>query len=384
MSTVVTNKKSLVKFAPKSEDNFYEVMKREVTNYFHNKGINQHANTTMRWKTMMMLSLYFVPYFLILSGIAAVNVWIFYSMWLIMGIGIVGIGTGIMHDSNHGAYSGNKRVNRVLGGLLNFIGGYDRIWRIQHNILHHTYTNLDGLDDDIAGTILIRMCPHKKHLGIHRFQHVYAWLLYALMNLSWVLFKDFKLILRYHKEGLLKKEKVSLQRALTEVVIFKLFYIGNIIVLPALLSGIPLGQLLFGFLLMHMVAGLALACIFQPAHVMETSSFPVPDDHRKMEESWAKHQLMNTTNFAPGNRLTTWFTGGLNYQIEHHLFPYICHIHYPGLSPIIKRVAERYGISYNVLPTFFKAIIEHGRMLRQLGKKQPYKSSARMNKQLFI
>lgn len=316
----------------------------------------------------MMLSLYFIPYVIIVTGLASVSPWLFYALWLIMGIGIVGIGTGIMHDSNHGAYSSKKSVNMLLGSLLNFIGGYDRNWRIQHNILHHTYTNLDGLDEDIAGTVLIRMCPHKPRLRIHRFQHIYAWGLYALMNLTWVILKDFKLIFRYNKEGLLKKEKITLRKALAEVVLLKLFYIGNIIVLPVLFSGMGWGQVLLGFLLMHIVAGLSLACIFQPAHVMETSSYPVPDEDRKIEDNWAKHQLLNTTNFAPGSKITAWFIGGLNYQIEHHLFPHVCHIHYPKLSKIVKSVAERYGIPYNVQPTFAKAIIEHGKMLKLLGK----------------
>jgi linoleoyl-CoA desaturase len=369
VSTAV-NKKSLVKFAPKGGDNFYDVMKQEVDNYFRTNSIGQHANTTMVLKTIMMLSLYFVPYIFIVTGLASVSPWVFYSLWVIMGVGIVGIGTGIMHDSNHGAYSENKTVNMALGSLLNFIGGYDRNWRIQHNILHHTYTNLDGLDEDIAGTVLIRMCPHKKRLPIHRFQHIYAWFLYALMNLTWVVLKDFKLIFRYEKEGLLKKEKVTLGRAFAELIVLKLFYIGNILVLPILFSDMTVGQVFLGFLMMHVVAGLSLACIFQPAHVMETSSFPLPNDERKMEESWARHQLMNTTNFAPGSRITAWFIGGLNYQIEHHLFPQICHIHYPKLSKIVKSVAERHGMPYNVQPTFAKAIWEHGRMLHILSRKE--------------
>ncbi len=370
MSVTVTNRKALVKFAPKGGDNFYDVMKREVDEYFRSKGIEQHANTTMVLKTVMMLSLYFIPYIFIVTGVASVSPWLFYALWLIMGVGIVGIGTGIMHDGNHGAYSENKTVNAAMGGLLNFIGGYDRNWRIQHNILHHTYTNVDGLDDDIAGTVLIRMCPHKKHLGIHRYQHIYAWVLYSLMNLTWVVMKDFKLIFRYEKEGLLKKEKITLRRAFLEVSAIKLFYLANIVLLPVLFSGMSFGQVMLGFLLMHLVAGLSLALIFQPAHVMETSSFPIPDDERKMEQSWARHQLMNTTNFAPGSKITAWFIGGLNYQIEHHLFPHVCHIHYPQLSKIVRGVAERYGIPYNVQPTFAKAIMEHGRMLRILGKKE--------------
>lgn len=345
-------------------------MKREVDAYFSDNKIEVHANTIMRLKTVCMLSLYFIPYLLIVTGVAAVSPWVFYPLWLIMGVGIVGIGTGIMHDSNHGAYSKNKNTNAALGGLLNFIGGYSRNWRIQHNILHHTYTNVDGLDDDINGTVLIRMSPHKPMWKIHRYQYIYAWFLYALMNLFWVFVKDYNVLFRYEREGLLKKEKITLRKALLELTAYKLFYLANILLLPILFSGMSIGSVLIGFVIMHLVAGISLACIFQPAHVMETSTFPYPPEDRKMESCWAAHQVLNTTNFAPGSRLAAWFMGGLNYQIEHHLFPHICHIHYPKLSGIVQRVAKEHNIPYNVQPTVLKAIIEHGRMLKMLGKEE--------------
>ncbi len=358
----------LVKFAPKGEQKFYDALKVRVDEYFRSQGISPQANHQMRIKSVVMISLYFIPYIFIVTGLASASPFIFYSLWILMGVGIVGIGTCIMHDSNHGSYSRKPAVNYALGGLLNIIGGYSRNWRIQHNILHHTYTNVTGLDEDIAGTPLIRMSPHSPLLKIHRYQAYYAWFLYAMMNLVWVVIKDYRLIFHYEREGLLKKEKVSLSRAFLEVTAYRIFYIGYIIVLPGLFSGMSWGSVILGFLLMQMVAGLFLALIFQPAHVMETSEFPVPDDERKMENSWAVHQLLNTTNFAPGSRITSWFMGGLNYQIEHHLFPQICHIHYQNLAPIVKETAELHGLKYNVVPTVFGAIVEHGKMLHALRK----------------
>lgn len=358
----------LVKFAPRGEQKFYDALKSKVDHYFSTRGIRPQANRQMQVKSLVMVALYFIPYGIIVSGLGAASPWLFYTLWLIMGIGVVGIGTCIMHDSNHGSYSRKPAVNHALGGLLNLIGGYSRNWRIQHNILHHTYTNITGLDEDIAGTPLIRMSPHSPLKKIHRYQAYYAWLLYSMMNLFWVLAKDFKLIFHYEREGLLKKEKVSLRRAFLEVCLYRLIYFGYILVLPALFSGMGWAPVIIGFLLMQMVAGLSLALIFQPAHVMETSEFPVPDDERKMENSWAIHQLLNTTNFAPGSRITSWFMGGLNYQIEHHLFPQICHIHYQHLAPIVKETAEEHGLQYNVVPTVWGAIVEHGKMLHVLSK----------------
>lgn len=322
----------------------------------------------MRVKTAVMLSLYFVPLTLILTGVGAASSVLFYALWIMMGFGIVGIGASVMHDSNHGSYSNNKHVNGLLGNILNILGGYSRNWRIQHNVLHHTYTNLHGHDEDIAGTILIRMSPHAPKLKIHRFQHIYAWVLYSLMNLFWVLVKDFKLLFRYHKNDLLKKEKITLRTGLIELTALRIFYFSYILVLPIMISGMPWYDVVMGFVLMHMVAGLSLACIFQPAHVMETSEYPLPTEDNKIENNWAAHQVLNTTNFAPNNKIVSWFIGGLNFQIEHHLFPHVCHVHYPKLSAIVKRAAERHGLPYNVQPTVTRALAEHGRMLRILGR----------------
>ena len=361
-------KKALVKFAPKGEQSFYDTVKQRVDDYFRSHQLSKYANGAMKLKTVVMLSLYFLPYILMVSGVLSFSLWLFYGSWALMGLGIVGIGTSVMHDSNHGSYSENERLNGLLGSILNILGGYSRNWRIQHNILHHTYTNLDGLDEDIDAGPLLRMSPRKPRYSFHRFQHIYAWFLYMIMNLFWVTVKDFKQLIRYEKEQLLKKEKVTLRQALWELSLLKVFYAGYILVLPMMLSGLPWYHVVIGFIGMHMMAGLGLACIFQPAHVMETSTFPDPPPTRKMEDSWAVHQLLNTTNFSPGSTVTAWFIGGLNYQIEHHLFPNICHVHYPRIARIVAETAKEYQLPYNVQKTFLGAIIEHGKMLRTLGR----------------
>jgi linoleoyl-CoA desaturase len=366
----VINKKQIVKFAPKGADSFYDAIKHRVEEYFQRENINTHANRKMRIKTVVMLSLYFVPYLCMATGLLAFSTWLFFGSWALMGLGIVGIGASVMHDSNHGSYSTNKHVNSLLGNVLNILGGYSRNWKIQHNILHHTYTNLDGLDEDIDAGKLLRMCPHKPWYSIHRFQHIYAWFLYTIMNLFWITVKDYRLLFRYEKNGMLRKQKVTLAKALTELSLLKVFYIAYMLVVPILFSGFAAWEVILGFVVMHMIAGLALACIFQPAHVMETSEFPAPTPDHRIENTWAVHQLLNTTNFSPKSVITSWFIGGLNFQIEHHLFPHVCHVHYPALSKIVKKTAAEYNLPYQVQPTFAHALWMHGRMLKELGKKK--------------
>lgn len=357
-----------MRFAPRNGEGFYDTLKKNIDTFFKENNISSYGNSSLRWKTVVMVALFFVPYFFIVSGLGASSPFLFYGLWAMMGLGMVGIGCSVHHDSNHGSYSDNKTVNKVIGDIVNVVGGYDVTWRIQHNILHHTYTNISGLDEDIDTGGLLRFSPHDKLHKLHRFQHFYAWFLYCLLTLQWVTYKDYRLLFQYEKKGLLRKEKISLKKALLELSIYKVIYFTYALVLPIMFSGMSWQAVVMGFLILHFVAGLALSCIFQLAHVMEGAEFPSPSDERKMENNWAVHQLLNTVNFSPRSRMVFWFVGGLNHQIEHHLFPHISHVHYPQLAVIVKDTAQQYGLPYQVQPTFVSALREHGRMLKKLGK----------------
>lgn len=365
-------KLDIVRFAPRkgSEgDNFYDTLKKRIDCYFTDNNINPQANTNMVIKTVSMVAMYLIPYAVMVSGVFSGNLFLFFGLWLLMGVGMVGIGCSVMHDSNHGSYSNNKTLNKMLGRIITLVGGYHVTWKIQHNILHHTYTNIDGLDDDIDAGVLLRFSPHTKRYKMHRFQHIYAWFLYGLLTLNWATFKDFQQIYDYHKKDLLKKEKKTLGQAMWQVSLYKLMYYAYLVLIPIFITGIAWQYVLIGFLIMHFTAGLLLSCIFQLAHVMEECEFPKPSDDNKMENNWAVHQLLNTANFSPRSKIMSWFIGGLNRQIEHHLFPHICHVHYKDIAIIVKQTAQAHGLPYQEKQTFVKALIHHGRMLRMLGKK---------------
>ncbi|QHS64122.1 acyl-CoA desaturase [Chitinophaga agri] len=320
-----------------------------------------------------MLLCYFVPYILIITGLGANNILLFWSLWFVMGWGMIGIGASVMHDANHGTYSPNKKVNKYLGYILEVIGGYSITWKIQHNILHHTYTNIDGLDDDISGFVFLRLSPRQRRYWYHRYQYLYAWFFYMLMTLFWMTAKDYLQVIRYKQHNLLSNQKISLRKAVLEVTFYKIIYYSYILVLPLLFSGQAWYYVLGGFCVMHFTAGLVLSCIFQPSHIMASSPFSLPvivDSTYRMEDSWAIHELVNTTDFAPRSRIFSWFIGGLNFQIEHHLFTGICHIHYKKLSSIVKTTAESFSLPYHVQPTFVRALLEHAKMLKMLGKKE--------------
>lgn len=358
---------STLKF-PNTGHDFLTTVNKRVNEYFKSNGITRHANGEMFFKTVFMFALFTVPYILIITGTVS-NVWAMFSLCLVMGIGMAGIGLSVMHDANHGAYSKKAWVNNLLGYSLNVIGGSAFNWKVQHNVLHHTYTNVHEADEDISPRGVLRMCPESEWKSMHRFQHFYAWFFYGLMTLVWVITKDYSRIMKYNKDGLVKKQKSDIAVEWAILIASKILYVGYIFVLPAVLLPVAWWQILIGFVAMHYIAGFILAIIFQPAHVIDGTEYPMPDDKGQLENSWAIHQMLTTANFATDNYLFSWYVGGLNMQVEHHLFPNICHVHYRQIGRIVRETATDFGIPYRSIPTFGGALLMHAKMLKELGKR---------------
>ena len=357
-----------VRYSRKDPEQFFRTIRTRVNDYFSEKGIRKTGNWRMYLKTAAMFAMYFVPYGLLLSGL--IPGWACILLYLVMGVGIAGIGLAIMHDANHGSYSRFSWVNNLLSYSMNVIGGSSFTWKIQHNVLHHTYTNIYELDEDIHDKPFLRLSPHGKLRKYHRFQYIYAVLLYSAATLSWVLSKDFVQLVRYYRNGMMKKNGFRMSRETAIMISTKLLYVFYIIVIPLLL-GVPWWAVLVGFLVMHMFAGVFITTIFQLAHVVEGPKHFAPPQTGTMENTWAIHQLHTTANFSRRNPLITWFVGGLNFQIEHHLFPNICHIHYRKISEIVKKTAEECGIPYYEHKRFHQAVISHLKTLKYLGNAQP-------------
>ena len=363
----VAEKPVVVKFNKQDRPEFYKALRKRVNNHFKENNISRHANLNMKIKTVFMLCSYFIPLFILISG-AVANVWAMTALWILMGFGMSGIGLSIMHDANHGSYSANKRVNKIIGWVITFIGGYDVNWQIQHNVLHHSFTNIHGFDEDIEKGV-IRFSPTQERKPIFKYQAFYAPLLYGIMTLYWCTAKDFEQLFRYRNsnKNLLEGQGLTFKKALAQIIIVKAIYIGITLVLPLIILPFAWWQITLGFLLMHFISGLILALIFQPAHVIEETEFFMPSKDISVENNWAIHQLLTTSNFAQKSRIFSWLVGGLNFQVEHHLFPNICHVHYRNLSKIVKATAEEYNIPYYQHETFRGAVKSHFKLLHALG-----------------
>jgi linoleoyl-CoA desaturase len=362
-----------LKFAPGKAD-FFSTLSQRVNAYFKTNNIERTANTEMIVKTVFMFSLYFVPYFILISGIVP-TLWGMLGLCLVVGLGKAGIGLSVMHDANHGSYSTKNWVNNLMGASLNVIGGHVINWKVQHNVLHHTYTNVHDVDEDISPRGVLRMAPGSEWRPMHRYQHLYAWFFYGLLTLVWIVFKDYSRLIKYEKEGLLKKQKTSALKEWVMLLGSKILYFSYIIVLPIVLLPVTWWQVLIGFVAMHYVSGFILAIIFQPAHVIDGTEYPVADEQGNLENNWAIHQLHTTTNFGHKNRLLSWYVGGLNYQVEHHLFPNVCHVHYRKLAPIVEQTAKEFGLPYKSKDTFLQAFAAHAKVMKELGAKPEFTPS---------
>ncbi|MGG9962495.1 fatty acid desaturase family protein [Ferruginibacter sp. SUN106] len=346
----------------KTEREFVNTLRKNVSDYFKTNHISTKANAAMVFKTVVMVLVYILPFVLLLTvpmpALAALG------LCIVMGIGIAGVGMSVMHDACHGAYSRKHWVNDILGGSLYLLGSNVLNWKIQHNVLHHTYTNIAGLDEDIAAKGPIRLAmetPVKKH---HKFQFIFAFVFYGMMTIA-KLINDFLNLFKYNKKGLVREQHGDLRSEFIKMALRKLVYLAVIFGLPLWLTDFKWYQVLVGFIVMHWVASMILSFVFQLAHVVEGAEQPFEESENY--SNWHVHQLRTTSDFARHNKLLGWYVGGLNFQIEHHLFPNICHIHYNKIAPIVQKTALEYGFPYNLKPSFGSAFSSHIKMLKELG-----------------
>lgn len=346
---------------------FFPTLRQRVDHYFSANQICKSGGKKIIYKAFFMLALYLIPYALILSGSFS-NIGMA-VLAVIMGIGVAGVGMSVMHDAIHGSLATSNILNRFFGASIYLLGGNAYNWEVQHNRLHHTYTNIHEVDEDITGKFLLRLSFHEKQKYIHRFQHIYAFFLYSLMTISF-LWKDFKEISLFNKMAKSGMTKPFPKKELVRLIFTKLAYVVFIGVVPLYFTTLTFGEWLAGFFIMHCTAGMILSTVFQMAHVVEGVNQPEPDQSGSIENAWAVHQLQTTSNFAGKNRILSWYIGGLDYQIEHHLFPSISHIHYHALSPIVRQTAMEFGLDYNAKSDFVNALGSHIRMLKSMGTQQ--------------
>ncbi|MDQ3191509.1 MAG: acyl-CoA desaturase [Bacteroidota bacterium] len=347
---------------------FFPTLQKSVNEYFKTNKLKPTGNMSLYAKTLILVPsaialyvtlVFFTPHPAIAISLAA-----------ILGLISASIGFSVMHDACHGSYSTKKWVNEIIGLTLNALGGNAFLWKQKHNEIHHTYTNVDGADEDIAKIPLLRQCHTQPFMKIHTMQHLYIFVLYGFSSIIWIAYMDF---IKYFQGRILNTKIHNMDTK--EHVIFwasKVLYAIVYIAVPIYFVGVL--PWLVGFFAMHFVMGLMLGIVFQLAHVVEITHFEqITSDSLHIESEWAIHQINTTANFARNNKIVNWYVGGLNYQVEHHLFPRISHVHYPAISKIVERVCKEFNVTYNDFPTMWSAIGSHYRFMRELGKPEKVK-----------
>jgi linoleoyl-CoA desaturase len=357
-----------LKFINKDQSAFLSTLKERVDRFFKERNVSRHANVFMVFKTIFFLTMAIGLYTLIILSIVPLIFQLLAA--ILLGMTMAFIGFNICHDALHGSYSANKKINKSLGFIFNIIGANAYMWNLQHNVVHHSYTNIVDHDEDIEiAPGLIRVCEHDKRNKLQRYQHIYAFFLYSLTTISWFFRKDY---VKFFQKNIGDSHTNRHPKAeYFKLFFYKLIYYFLFIILPLLVMNLTWWQFLVGFLAMNFAEGLVLGLVFQLAHVVEDTQICYADNNNTIEDAWAVHQLKTTANFAPTNRLANFLCGGLNLQVEHHLFPKICHIHYRQLSVIVQQTAKDFNLPYHVNRSFFSALKSHYLFLKKLGRPLP-------------
>jgi linoleoyl-CoA desaturase len=298
--------------------------------------------------------------------LAAPSLIVFLGASLSFAFASAALAFNVFHDANHGAFCASKRTNLWLARLCCVaLGVGRRFWHHKHHVLHHSFPNVFQWDDDVESRGFLRLSPLQPWQPRYRGQHLYCGVLYALNSVEWIFIKDFVQYFRLRINPFQSIPKLTLpERA--EFWLCKAAYAALFLIPPLLVQ--PFGWVAAGFVLFHLVMSVLLTVVFQLAHLNDAVAFPAMEQ-RPRSDGWAAHQMRTTANFAMRSPAINWFTGGLNFQIEHHLFPHVSHTRYPEISATVREVAGRFGLPYVEYASLTEAVAAHIRLLRTLGRR---------------
>ncbi len=355
---------AVVRFNNKNTE-FFTTLRKRVDEYFNQTKKPITGNFRLYLKTIILFTTLIANY-IVLTFYTPSQIWVSVVLCIIMGVNFAAIGFNVMHDGSHGSYSDNKFINKIMAFSLNLLGGSAYIWNLKHNVNHHTFTNIDGMDDDIDIKPFIRTNTNQPKYWFHRFQHIYFMALYGLTYLFWIFYQDFKKYFLSRVSEHTPMRKMSFRDHIN-FWMSKVIHIGIFIVIPLFTVGLV--KFMVGYLIMAAVTGVLIAVVFQLAHIVKEANFKAPNAEKKLsiEEEWAVHQMNTTVNFATKSKSLGWLLGGLNFQIEHHLFPKISHIHYPKVSKIVRDTCKEFNVVYTEFPTMLQAFVSHAKYIKQSG-----------------
>jgi len=347
-------------------DPFLKDLRARVAAHFESTGQSPRDCPRMYLKTAIVFTWFFSSYAVLVFF--SPNWWTACLASVSLALAISGIGFNVQHDGSHRAYSNHMWLNKLTAMSMDLVGASSFHWARKHNTFHHTYTNITGEDDDISLSPFGRLSPHQKRYSFHRYQHFYLWFLYGFLTMKWQLVDDFRNLI----SGKVGHHHIGRPRG-RDLAIFiggKVVSLSLALVIPSFFH--PFWMVLVFYAGTLWITGVVLSVVFQLAHVVEEAEFPTPEQARKeLKKNWAVHQLRTTVNFARKNAFLTWYLGGLNYQVEHHLFPRVCHTHYPKITRLVEEACRERGVPYLSHKTMRSSLASHFRWLRRMGRPVP-------------
>jgi len=310
----------------------------------------------------------FFVYFLLSAFCYCLLYWISNPAWFIVcfmayGFILLLFAFNFSHDFSHDTVFTSKKWNsRCFTIIYAMVGAHAEAWKQRHIYSHHYAPNVAEYDSDLKITKLIRVIPESEHKWYHRYQHIYAPVVYTGYSLFWVFIKDFVILYTPDEYNIKKDGRYHLSFWLQ-----KLFYLCQAVLLPLLFSLQPWWIILIGFVCMHLFQSLFLLFTFFMTHHVEGTAYPVTDEEGFINTSWLMNQIKSSNDMHPFSYTANFLLGGFNNHIAHHLFPHIHHIHYPRLNRILYRVLEQHNIKPNQT-TYRGGILSHWRLLKQMSR----------------
>lgn len=346
---------------PKSDSGFFEELKERVNRYFQISGHTTRATRSFKIKILFLFLVYLGAYGLLyitnLDPAVALIIYGFLGAWSIV------LGLNIGHDAAHGVIFRKKRHNQRLTWIFEIVGTSGYNWVNRHLGAHHVFPNVMDYDSDIQQTNMVKIFPEDKHRHIHRFQHLYMPLLYLIYIFRWVTYRDFKDAFS-KRIGVFDNRNYPIVE-IVKMIGFKALYIGYIVVLPAIYHQWSILFAVGAFFLLTVIGSLVITMVLLSTHVGEDANFPTPDENNMLPHAWAEHQVITAADFATKNKLVHFLFGGFNHHVVHHLFPNVCHCHYPALTPILQEVAQKYDLPYRSQKSVIGAMRSHFRLLKE-------------------
>lgn len=350
-----------IKFSKDHGSLFYKELRQKIDQYFSEHQTQMHGNAKMKFKIFLYFGLDILFFSLMLTANSPAS---FISYYLLMGISILLTAFNVSHDAAHGVAVKSKFWNKVLFQLsFNLQGNNAYVWGKHHNESHHLYTNVEGSDIDILNNPIFRMTATQKLKWFHKFQWLYAPIIYLFYSLNWFLVRDTALLFNVSSRTI--KINIPIFEAI-KLLFFKLLYIGYMIVLPALILPFGWKLVLLAFVLNHFLVSILFISVLGISHVSDYVSHPLTNDKNELDMSWPTLQMCTSVDYNVDSKFFNWTLGGFNAHALHHLLPNVCHVHYLKLLPIFSETAKKHGIVHMEMP-YLESLKAHFRQLKVMG-----------------